>query len=447
MIDPEIKPDLFPFQLAGVDWLKTRRFGLLADEMGLGKTVQAIRAFEELGLNRVLVICPAVARMNWKIEFERWSKKSPKFFVPTQIRERLTPYSLDSVICSFEYASRSDGLKDHAFDLIVIDEVHFLKSIEARRARLILGKDGLVHKTKRTWVLSGTPAPNHAGELWTLLYVFGVTRLQYTAFIETYCETVYGPRGLQILGTKRAKIPELKTLLQNFMKRRLKKDVLKDLPPIFMSEIAVEPGTVVMSETLTAELKSKIAKETALVQEILLKSENPMAVLEGLADSVSTLRRYIGLQKVGPAVEMVKGELEMGLYSKIVIFAVHREVVLQLIQGLKAFNPVAIYGGISPEVRQENVRRFQTDPKVQVFVGNILAAGTNLTLTAAHQVLVVEPDWVPGNNAQAVMRCHRIGQENTVYARFMVLGDNSLDGKVTRVLRKKTKELTEIFDC
>lgn len=449
---------LFQYQKEGVEWLAPRKVALLADEMGLGKSAQAIVAAHSVRAKRILVICPAVARINWSREFQRWSPCPPPFSVLFSLKDR--PSASCSAICSFRYATENaEKLKEVGWDLLIIDEVHFLKSVSAKRTGKIFGRGGLVHSAQRTWILSGTPAPNHAGELWTILYVFGVTTLPYDKFVDRYCNTVDGPRGPSITGTKKSMIPELKNLLSKVMLRRKKMDVLKQLPPISFHETFVEPGAVDLEiqagfaewmypKDRSAELMGVIRGEEKVLEAALsldATHSDTMKMMEGMAKSVSTLRRYVGLQKVQPVVEMVKGELSLGLYEKLVIFAIHRDVIEGLRRELHEYGAVTLYGGTALDARQRNIDKFQRNPKCQVFIGNIAAAGTNITLTAAHQVLVLEADWVPGNNAQAVMRCHRIGQLEPVTVRFVSL-NHPVDERVTAVLKRKTKELAEIFD-
>jgi SNF2 family DNA or RNA helicase len=143
--------------------------------------------------------------------------------------------------------------------------------------------------------------------------------------------------------------------------------------------------------------------------------------------------------------ELISSELDAGLYKKIVLFCVHRDVIEGLRTSLSKYGVVTLYGGTDPGTKMRNVDKFQTRIKPRVFIGNIAAAGTNITLTAAHHVTFVEQDFVPGNNAQAAMRVHRIGQKDPVTVRFISL-NNPMDQKITHILKKKTKELTEIFD-
>lgn len=452
---------LFEYQREGVDWLKGRSLGLLADEMGLGKSAQTIAAADAVGAKRILVICPAVARVNWDREFKRWSPSPPPFSILFKLSD--IPPPLSSAICSFDYAAENADLLGGGgrWDLLIIDEVHFLKSAFAKRTKKIFGRGGIVHSAKRTWILSGTPAPNGlASELWIIFYLFGVTKLKYDAFIEEFCHMFNGPRGPVVTGTKKEKISALKELLKKCMLRRKKMDVLKQLPPISFHDVTVEAGPVDLAIQASfaeymyptdnsAKLMKVIGEEEkALEAAVFLKATNNdrMKMMEGMAKSVATLRRYVGLQKVPAVVEMVKGELSLGLYEKIVIFAVHRDVIESLRRDLHVFGAVTLYGGTALETRQKNIDRFQKHPKCQVFIGNIAAAGTNITLTAAHQCLVVEADWVPGNNAQAVMRLHRIGQLEHVTVRFVSLS-HPVDERVTEVLRRKTKDIMEIFDA
>jgi SNF2 family DNA or RNA helicase len=429
--------EIFEYQRAGASWLSGKKHALLADEMGLGKSAQVVLSSESLKLERILVICPAVTRINWQREFKKWGAFSRDFTVLLSFTD--IPLHSKNVICSFEYATQFPERLRGPWDLVVIDETHFLKSIDAKRSKHIFGKDGLVHKTERVWTLSGTPAPNHAGELWILLYVFGITNLKYDDFIERYCVTKITGFGVQIVGTKKSAIPELRGLLSSVMLRRRKTDVLKDLPQILFTDVVVEPGAVDF-----LDFKAKLEHEKELL-ESAFKMENPILALEGMAKSVSTLRRYTGLQKMEPVSNLIRGEMEAGLYEKLVIFAIHKDVIAGLFYRLSEFNPVIVNGDISVGERQSNIDAFQKDPNVKIFIGNIGSAGTGITLTASHQVLFCELDWVPGNNAQAAMRCHRIGQTKPVTVRFVSL-DNPMDERVTQVLKRKAKELSEIFE-
>lgn len=462
MIDTE---NLFLYQKEGVDFLSSKKVGLLADEMGLGKSAQAIVAADKVGAKRVIVVCPAVARLNWLREFEKFSTLKRDFEVVTTRVKELPKNK--SIICSYDLAARIDKSCFGHFDVVLLDEVHYLKNHTAKRTKAILGKEGLIHGQKaktRIWVLSGTPAPNHAGELWPLLYSFGVTDLKYTDFIKRFCNvtpSVFGHKAYrgeesywQVTGTKRQAIPELRRILNGIMLRRMKKDVAKDLPKIFYSNIVVEPGEVdlekessfiqyVFPDNRVAELEQRIKDELLLMKRAV--NESDIEILKGLSKSVSTLRRYIGIQKVEKTAEMVAEELRNNLYEKIVIFAIHRDVIEGLRVRLKDFGALTLYGGTRFDSANKNIDRFQNVDKYRVFIGNITACGIAINLSAAHNVLMIEQEWVPASNAQAIARCHRHGQKNPVSVRVVGLA-NSLDEKISKILKKKTEELTQLFD-
>lgn len=449
----------FEYQNIGAEFLSGKRNALLADEMGLGKTNQAIRGLDRIHAKRALVVCPSVARINWLREFEMWSLSKLDTAVMTKLTDELP--AKGNVICSFDYATENcQSLTKFEWDALIVDEAHFMKSHLAKRAKAIMGAQGVIRKAKRCWLLTGTPAPNHPGELWIMLFTFGVTNLSYDAFINRYCvvvQTTYGPK---VKAAKTEAIPELRQLLSQIMLRRLKKDVMKELPPITFGHINVEAGLVdveilpsftqyFLPVDRRSELNTELKRQQDLLSNVINNMKtgqnNQLSAIAAISDSVSTLRRYIGLQKCEAAVELISKELEANAYKKIVIFAIHRDVIETVRLGLREFGAVVLYGGTEPEKRQKNIDRFQNDPKCRVFIGNIHAAGTAITLTSASNVTFIEQDWVPGNNAQAIMRCHRIGQTEPVFVRFIVL-DGTLDAKIGYVVKRKTEQLTQIFD-
>lgn len=448
----------FPYQETGADFLKSHRHALLADEMGLGKTVQAILGLDRIRAKRAVIICPSVARINWLREFEMWT---PGVKVQTTNKLSDVPPIDGHLVCSFDYAVHNyEKLRDLKWDVLIIDEAHFLKSTDAKRAKNILGAAGIIRGCSGTWLLTGTPAPNHYGELWIMLYTFGVTNLTQDAFIKRYCVVRPTSFGVKVVASDVSKGPELKQLLSKVMLRRLKKDVMKELPPITYGHTQVEAGLVdfevlpsFVQYFLPTDKRTELHKELKRQQEYLEQFEvnlkgvqdDKLVALSAISDSVSTLRRYLGLQKVEPVAEIISAELKANAYQKIVIFGIHRDVIESLREKLREFGAVVLYGNTDPEKRQKNIDRFQNNPKCRVFIGNIHAAGTAITLTAAHNVAFIEQDWVPGNNAQAVMRCHRIGQENPVFVRFFLL-EGTLDSKIGYIVKRKTEQLTQILD-
>lgn len=450
--------NLFPFQKVGADWLSKRKVALLADEMGLGKSAQAAVACDIVGAKRVLVACPAIARYTWLNEFKKFSKMERDFQIITSTKDIPDPEK--SCIISYDLLVTGKHPPIGRFDVLILDEVHFLKGIDTLRSHRVWGKMGVIRQAERVWALSGTPAPNHVGELWILLYTFGATGLKYDEFIQRHCLTMISQHGPKIIGNRRENLPELRQALEKIWLRRKIDEVMKDLPEIGFGDVIVPPGKVdieIASEFMEyafpvdrrEELKQLLQRDHEYATNALSRMGDSSAatirMIEAMAKSVSTLRKYVGLQKVQPAIELVKHELYSKCYEKLVIFAIHRDVIEQLRTGLAEFKPVTLYGGTPAEKREKNVREFQENPRVKLFIGQVVAAGTNVTLTAANQILFVEKDWVPGNNVQAAMRCRRIGQKKPVFVRFMSIKD-SIDLHVNRALKRKEADLAELFD-
>lgn len=457
--------ELHPYQRDGAAWLASKKYALLADEMGVGKSAQAVAACDLTGSKTQLVVCPAVARFHWQREFEMWSpgRECGVILSKKDAAATLKP----TTVISYDLLAELNAAQPNArWDTLVVDEAHYCKSRDTARTRAVFGRGGAARRSGRVWTLTGTPAPNNASELWVMLRCFGACALDFDDFVAEFCSGFHDGYAFRITGTKPSAVAKLRGMLSTVMLRRTKEEVLPELPPITFSEMAVPPGKVDLELAYTnyyvgqggePEVKRVIAAERMVLEGALAAvKDNPNsnaskpaageAVLNSLKDSTARWRRFVGLQKVDGVVDLLTGELDSGAYEKVVLFCMHRDVVRILQERLKKYNAVTIYGETPPEKRERFVAKFMKDPKCRVFIGNVLAAGTAITLTSAHQVVVMEPDWVPGNNAQAVMRCHRIGQKHPVFVRFISLAGDPLDRYITTTLRRKTRELSAIFD-
>lgn len=452
----------YPFQLIGADFLAARTQAFLADDMGLGKSVQGIRAADIIGARDILVVCPSSVRANWERMFEKFSPLD-RPCAPIFTGKDSIPKT-GVVVISYDLAtSRAHELK-RPWDLLIIDEAHYLKERSAKRTKAVYGRgstfSGIAAHAKRVWRLSGTPAPNNASELYTHLKSAGLTTEPYWDFVFRFCSGFTSDYGFTIKGHKN--VDELRRMLAPFLLRRTKEEVLKDLPPIRFEEVTVERGEVELDPAFYLEMKSA-GSEAAFLDEIKVanqtlrqaletistgkhSTESRLKMLESMAPSLSTLRRYIGLAKMPTACDVLQEELESGQLQKVVIFAVHRDVIEGVRQKMAAFGPVTLYGGTPADKRQRNIDRFMKDPKCRVFIGNINAAGTGVDglQKATADVAFLEQSWVPAENSQAAMRVHRIGQDNPVRVRIFSLR-NSVDQQIQDALIRKMRELAKIF--
>jgi SWI/SNF-related matrix-associated actin-dependent regulator 1 of chromatin subfamily A len=421
--------DLYPYQQEGAAWLAERPRALLADEQGLGKTAQAVAACDTTlsGNGNIAIVCPASVTETWRREFARFSKYSHRVLVE-----------------SYDKIARGAWGNVNDLDCLILDECHYLKTPTAKRTCAIFGEKcdgvgGLVERADRVILLSGTPVPNHPAELWPALRALAPETITspksgkpytYWQFVAKYCKTRDNGFGIQIVGAKNH--DKLAEALKPFMLRRLKADVLKDLPPI-------RYDTLYLGGRIPIEMKG--SPEAERIRDTI--ERDGIAGLKAIASHVATLRRLTGLAKVALVVDWVKTWLECG-DGKIVLFAQHREVIEALHQGIGA-KLMPLTGDTPAAVRQKIIDRFQNDPRERVFIGQLQAAGTGITLTASSDVVFVESSWTPAENSQAAMRVHRIGQANACMIRFATLA-GSIDEQIQRVVARKTEDISRVLD-
>lgn len=428
----------FPYQVFGAHWLAGKKYALLADEMRVGKTLQVVTACNELMTRRVLVICPAIAREHWRRNFEQ------SFDIPVTTIQVVKDFSQDKmilkrgvVIASYSALSRADSVNRFKgpWDVIICDEAHYLKTPTSARTRALLGKSGLVHHSKRMWMLTGTPVMNHVAELWPMLYVFGHVKETYDDFVEKYCITRFTPYGLQILGTNKDEVGALKSVLSGFMLRRTLKEVWPEVSNISVNEFVIKG--------LDSELEeiSYIFQDESDIFQNALASDDPLGSLEAYSEHVATIRRLIGMAKVLPAFHYIKS---MNL-DKLVVFAHHVDVVTGLNRLLndKGLPSVMIHGGTTD--REKAIDLFMNNDKIRVFVGQIQAAGTAIDLSVADTVMFVESSWVPAENNQALMRVLNLAKQTTVNVEILTLKD-SIDEDIQRVIKRKLLTVNELME-
>jgi SNF2 family DNA or RNA helicase len=227
----------------------------------------------------------------------------------------------------------------------------------------------------------------------------------------------------------------LQQLIYNNSIRRTHTDVGMQLPPIWLKEVLVEGKTIDIEKAMEAYPNL----EQAIIDALETGNIDALG-----ADYIAVVRRLVGKAKAVAYAEMLKLELDGGA-GKRVVFCWHTEPLLHVRNYLKkyGYDAVAVYGSTPEHERQEAVHRFMHDPDCKVFVGNIKVAGTGLTLTESSEIDMLESDWSPAGNAQAIKRVHRYGQTNEVHARFITLA-NSIDVAVNRIVSQKTASIAEI---
>lgn len=437
---------LFPYQETGAEFIAGRyRTGLL-DEPGVGKSCQAVRACDRRAARRIVVICPAAVREHWRGEFAKFG------MVQRRVVKGITIHDLnawergifDVLVISFElatkWASRFHASCD-VIDALIIDEGHFLKESSTRRAQAILGlesdgRGGIVQWAAAAWWLTGTPIPNDPLDIFTFLKFTGAMPLDKAEFTKRYFHS--RARTYSSVQTpKKEMLTELQALIANNSIRRSLAETGVQLPPIWMTTTLVDGDSQAVRDLL--------AQHPGLDRAIVARMHTGTgAWTKQDSDQVATLRRLIGEAKAIPYGAMLLSELASGL-DKVVVFGLHRAALttLRAYLGEHGIMAVLVNGDTPERDRQIHMRSFMEDPRCRVFIGNIKAAGVGLTLTASAAIDMLESDWTPAGNSQAIKRVHRISQNRVVRARFITLA-NSFDEVVNDIVAEKTATIASI---
>ena len=438
-----------PYQKAGIAYAMARQNCLVGDEMGLGKTIQAIGVCNASpDAKNILIICPASLKLNWKREFLKWDVHSRTVIVAPN-EDWKHPGVL---IINYDMVKKfKNFIQSIQWDILIADECHYLKNPKALRTQMILGGGKGENKqppipAKRKVFLTGTPIINRPIELWPLVRALDPEGLgaSWKKYVFRYCDAEQTRFGIDLKGA--SNLQELQTRLRaSIMVRRMKADVLKELPQKRRQVIVLEPSkqavNAVKSE-LQAFERSKALIESARVRMELSKaSENEEDYKEAIAnlrqatsaafEQIAKERHKVAMAKLPQALDFIEDLLEDG---KLVVFAHHKDVIAGICE--KFQKAVKVTGEDSVEARQAAVDAFQSDPECPLFVGSIRAAGVGLTLTKSSRVLFLELDWTPGAMSQAEDRCHRIGQTDPVTVQHLVL-DGSLDQTIAETLIRK----------
>jgi len=437
--------ELWDFQGASLEYALARTHTLIGDEPGLGKTPIGIVYANEIDAERVLVVCPANIRLQWARKIQEWSTMPWQHRnVNVMLNGKKGPHeSFNWTITSYDLA-RSEpiakALAKERYDLLILDEAHYLKTTDSRRTRAIFGGgDGrsfepIVERCERVLALTGTPLPNRPREAYTLARALCFDAIDWMSedrFKERFnpSQTITGTRAD---GTEYVRVDERSgrhaelqnRLRANFMVRHLKRDVMPQLNmPVF--DIVRMEQTRAIKEALEAESLLDIDVE----------------MLEGadfqILGHIAAVRKQMGVA-MAPSVADYVEMLLLGGEEKLVLFGWHIEVLNILEERLRKHGVVRIDGSTSPSQRQARVQAFIENPRVQVILGNMQSMGTGtdgLQLVSNH-ALICEPDWTPANNVQAFDRLNRGGQTRTVQGDILVAPDSIAERVLSAALRK-----------
>lgn len=438
----------------------------------------------------MLVICLASHKIHWARAIEKWDMHD----LSVGIAEGDFFPDTEAVVINYDILHRHyDALRAGEWGVMICDEAHVLQNEQARRTLNVFGGRMKVYPeqepddvdddgemvssafkrkkgSKKVWkkwlcipaerevFLTGTPIPNRVKNMWTIIKrcdPHGLGR-NWDAFADRYCGAFETPHGKWDNGA--SNLPELNRLLKDrFMVRHLKNEVLKDLPP-----------KVRQAVPLSGEgLQKKLQAEKDAVADLIAAYEAQMGIhvdldAESLADLVmrakpqmfddyaktvdndigkdtplnklAIARAELALAKVPMAIEYISNLINQGL--KVVVFAYHRQVI-EALRDRWSNSCALIYGGTPTHKRQAEADRFQEDENCNPFIGQYTAAGTGYTLIAACHVVCVEMTWLPYELSQAEDRCHRIGQEDTVFVHHLIVEGSMDEGMLGKIVAKQ----------
>ncbi|WP_319405277.1 DEAD/DEAH box helicase [uncultured Desulfosarcina sp.] len=418
-----LKTDLRPYQLDGIAFAAGTGRAVLADDMGLGKTIQGIGTAELLSrhasVSKVLVICPASLKSQWRSEIRRFSDRSVRLILGSH-KERPAQYAGDQfyTVCNYEQVLRDIlAIERVAWDLIILDEGQRIKNWEAKTSRIVKAL-----KSPFALVLSGTPLENRLDELFSVVEFIDDRRLG-PAFRFFNRHRVVDEKG-KLLGYKR--LDRLREALRPIMLRRTRRQVLDELPPRTTEVIRIAPTEEQLDmQKGHRNIVQTIINKKYLSEMDLLRLQKALLMCRMCADSTFLVDKQAPgysskLKELGDLLERLKAEAD----RKIVLFS-EWTTMLNLIEPLlevREMNYVRLDGSVPQKKRQELIHRFQSDPSCMLFI-TTNAGATGLNLQAANTVINVDLPWNPAVLEQRISRVHRMGQQQSVQVFLLVTAD------------------------
>ena len=424
------RPPLEHQKVAIEELLKNKKY-ILADDMGLGKTTSTIIASLEMGAKKILIICPASLKINWQREYQLYSEKTSYVCEGKNYSEES-----DIVIMNYDIIKNFHDSKDRKnsiimksnFDLVIIDEAHYIQNVQAQRTKLI---NDLVRDIDRLWLLTGTPMTSRPINYFNLLsLVDSPVAKNWMAYVIRYCSGYQfrvGPRKVwNVMGA--SNLEELRDRTGATVLRRLKEDVL-DLPEKIITPVYLR-------------LRSKLYEEVmGDYYNWYEKNPEESKNLSIQFTKLTQVRQVIAEEKTQHTIELAENIVEQG--KKVIIFCNFTKS-LETIVNHFGKSAVRLDGSMNKTQRQDSVDRFQEDDNVKVFVGNIKAAGVGITLTAAEAVIMNDLSFLPSDHSQSEDRAYRYGQKNNVLVYYPIF-ENTIEGIIYDILNNKKRIIATVM--
>lgn len=406
---------------------------LQASDMGTGKTMQSLLYLKiNLELRPVLIVSPATLKLNFAREIEDWLPGESYKIV--QGRSDMFTGKENIVIINYDILKYyTEILSDIDFKVLIGDECHAVKNSKAARTRALkyISK-GIEHKI----LMTGTPILNGRPiEFFTALNMLRPELFpNWYRYAQEFCDPQEGSFGTTYSGC--SNVEKLHNIIQPFMIRRTKLEVLPQLPLKTKTVLPVE----INNRPIYNKAKADIVE---FVRQLKGNEAAKKASMAKVLSEFSHLRQIATDGKTNHLVEWIDNFLETG--EKLVVMCVHHRIIDLIMNKYESIS-VKLDGRDSLTKKQRSVDSFQSDPNIKIFVGNIKAAGVGITLTASNTLLFAELDFVPGLYSQAEDRICRIGQESKHIDIYYLVAENTIEEHILEIVDKKNKINTAIID-
>lgn len=439
-----LKIELLPYQMDGIAFAAGAGRSVLADDMGLGKTIQAVGAAEllarEADVRKVLVVCPASLKSQWRNEIQRYGGRDVQL-IGGATAQRTTQYQNECffTVCNYEQVLKDIlSIERTPWDMIVLDEGQRIKNWEAKTTRVIKGL-----KSRFALVLSGTPLENRLEELYSVVQFVDDQRLG-PGFRFFHQHRLTDDKG-KVVGYKR--LDHLRERLRPILLRRTRESVRLELPPRTTEIIRIPP---------TAEQKTLHDEHMCIVAQIVNKKFITEMDLIRLRIALLMCRMSangtILVTKEKPnwstkleRIDALFEEIAREPSRKTVLFSEWTTMLDQIQAVLKKHRLrfVRLDGKVPQKKRQALVHEFQNDPECRVFI-TTNAGSTGLNLQAADTVVNVDLPWNPAVLEQRIARAHRMGQTRPVQVYLLVTEQTIEESLLTTLAAKKDLALAAL---
>ena len=451
-----LKGDLREYQKNGFQWLqmleKYELGGILADDMGLGKTIQVITLilkYKEEQKEKLpsIVIAPSSLTLNWKNEIQKFAPTLETIVINGNLEQRKKKIKdikeYDLIITSYDLLKRDLELyekEDITFKYAIADEAQYIKNSNTQNAKALKSI-----KAETRYALTGTPIENSLAELWSIFdYIMPGYLFKYKKFKQLYEVPIVKDNDMYSM-------KKLKMLIEPFILRRTKKEVLTELPEktitilnnemedeqqkIYLSYLAKAKQEAMQEIEINGVEKSHI-KILALLTRLRQICCHPSLFLEDYNQDSSKLKQCI---------EIIKEGIEAG--HKILLFSGYTSMFDIIEKELlkEDINYYKLTGKTNVNERVELVEDFNQNENVKVFLISLKAGGTGLNLTGADMVIHYDPWWNISAENQATDRAYRIGQKNNVQV-YKLITKNSIEEKIYELQEKKSKLIDNVLN-